>query len=99
MNHALFGDPGLHFKKMFVERINQGFPGGSRVKNQPASAGGSFDPRSGKIPHVVGHLRPRTTATEPAPWGPGATATEAHALQPVPCSERSHRNAKPSHCN
>ena len=74
---VLFRDPGQHFKRMFVERVNQGSPGSSVVKNPPAIAGDSFDPWSGKTPHAVEQPRPWAPATEPVLWGPGATATEA----------------------
>ena len=40
------------------------FPGGSVVKNLPATGHG-FDPWSGNIPHALGQQSPCTTTTEP----------------------------------
>lgn len=61
-----------------------GFSGGSVVNNLPEED--RFGPWSGKIPHMVEQLSPRTTPTEPVFYGPGATTTSApvpgaHALQ------------------
>ncbi|XP_059742049.1 sequestosome-1-like [Bos taurus] len=39
-----------------------------------------FDTWSGKIPHAVGQLSSRDTATGPVLWSAGAAATEARAL-------------------
>ena len=50
------------------------FSGGSVVKNPPASAWDRFYPRSGKILHTVGHLRPCATTAE-------AGTPTAHAPQ------------------
>ena len=41
------------------------FPGGSVVKNPPASAGDRFKPWSGKIPHATEQLSPQATTMEP----------------------------------
>ena len=46
-----------------IEKMGQGFPGGSVVKNPPANAGFHFC--SEKIPHAVGQLRPLATIIEP----------------------------------
>ena len=43
----------------------RGFPGGSVVKNTPASAGDCFNPGPGKIPHAAEQLRPRAATVEP----------------------------------
>ena len=43
-----------------------GFPGGSVVKNLPATAG-AFDPWSGKIPHAMEQLSLCATTIEPMP--------------------------------
>ena len=58
-----------------IEKMGQGFPGGSVVKNPPANAGGSvvknppanagFHFCSEKIPHAVGQIRPFATIIEP----------------------------------
>ena len=57
------------------------------LKEPPASAGGGFDPWSGKIPQVVGQLSPHTTITEPVLWNLGATTAEA--LEPALRNRRS----------
>ena len=41
--------------------------------------GHRFHPSTGKIPHALEQLSSCTTTTEPVPWSPGATATEARA--------------------
>ena len=69
---------------------SRGFPGGSVVKNPPASTGDRSNLWSGKIPHASGQLGQRTTTTEPAFWSPHAATTEAtrpraHALQKRSC--------------
>ena len=63
------------------------FPGGPVVKNLPASAGdtGSSPGLGTKIPHAVGQLSLRATATE-------AREPRAHALY-----KRSHHNEMPVH--
>ena len=54
-----------------------GFPGGSGVKNLPASARdkGSI-PGSRRIPHASEQLNPCATATETVLWSPGAATAE-----------------------
>ena len=55
-----------------------GFPGGSVVKNPPASVGDTgLIPGLGRFPHAVEQLSPCAIATEPALWSLGATTTEA----------------------
>ena len=44
-----------------------------------------FDPWSGKIPHAVKQLSPRTTTIKPVLQSPRTTTTEAHTPQ-SPCS-------------
>ena len=55
--------------KLWLKIFEQGFPGGTVVKNPSANAGGhGFVPRSGKIPHAMKQLSPCATTTEaPAP--------------------------------
>ena len=51
--------------------------GGSVVKNPPAkSRKHGFEPWSGKMPHALEQLSPRTATIESVFWNPGATATE-----------------------
>ena len=63
------------------------FPGHPVGKTLPSNAGdgGSIPGQGTKIPHAMGQLSPRATATE---W----------ALQPVLRSKRSHHKEKPAHC-
>ena len=65
----------------------QDFPGGSVVKNPPASAGdmGSIPGLGTKIPHDTGQLNLC------------ATTMEARALEPTSCKKRSPHNEKPRH--
>ena len=49
-------------------KYREDFPGGSVVKNLPASAGGHrFDPWSGRIPHALGQPGPHAATAEPVP--------------------------------
>ena len=63
------------------------FPGHPVGKTLPSNAGdaGSIPGQGTKIPHAMGQLSPRATATE-------------CALQPVLRSKRSHHKEKPAHC-
>ena len=72
-----------------------GFPGGSVVKNPPASAG--FDPSSRNIPHTKKQLSLCITTTEPMLESPKAATTEARALRPVFFNNRSRPSEKPEH--
>ena len=60
----------------------QGFPGGSVVKNLPASVGdtGSI-PESRKIPHASWQINPCTRITEPVLQRPRFTTREAIAMR------------------
>ena len=49
-------------KRVKVQKANaEGFPGGSVVKNLPASAGSGFIPWSGRIPLAAGQLQLRSS--------------------------------------
>ena len=52
---------------MWNKNKQEGFPGGTVVKNPPANAGDyGFEPWSGRIPHAAEQLSPCTPTTEPA---------------------------------
>ena len=65
----------------------QDFPGDPVVENPPANSGDT-----GSILHP---------GRSHKPWGnsPCTATTEPMCLEPVLCNKRSHRDAKPSHCN
>ena len=63
---------------MVNKNISWGFPGGSVVKNPPASAGDMLDPWSGRIPRAAEYLSLCATTTEPVLWSPGAATTEIY---------------------
>ena len=75
----------------------KGFPGGSVVKNPPASEGdmGSIPGQGTKTPHTKEQLSPCATTIEPVLWNLGAGTTEAHALEPEPHNKRSHAMRSP----
>ena len=76
-----------------------GFPGGSVIKNLPASAGDmGLILDLGKIPHAEEQLSPCATTIEPVLKSPGEETIEASTLEPV-LHKRSHRNEKPVHLN
>ena len=56
----------ISFRSLIFKTSGRGFPGGSVVKNLPASAGvtGSI-PGPGKIPHASEQLSPCATTIEP----------------------------------
>ena len=71
-----------------LKQIKQDFPGGSVVKNLPASAGDMI-----LIPHATEQLRPHATITEPVLESPEARTSEptcrsfeAHTPQSPFCS-------------
>ena len=77
-----------------------GFPGGSVVKNQPASAGDTgWMLRLGRshVPQISRAWVPQplslcSRAWEPQPLSP-------HTIEPVLRNRRNHGNEKPKHCN
>ena len=70
-----------------------GFPGGSVVKNPPASAGDGFLPWSGKISRAWKQLSPCATTAEPA----RSTYWSELAFQPVLCNRRGPHRERPAH--
>ena len=93
----------------FYKKNDRDFPGGPVVKNPPYNAGdaGSLPGRGTKIPHAMGQLSPRATATELA-----HLKERAHVLQTTeprrpgaraPQLERENLHAttreKPKQCN
>ena len=65
-----------------------GLPGGSGVKNLPASAGDW----PGKIPHAAEQPSPCSRAGEPQLLKP-------ERLEAVLCNQRGQCNGRPAHCN
>ena len=67
-----------HLAEIGKNSKRRGFPGGSVVKNPPASVGDTgLIPGLGRFPHAVEQLSPCAIATEPVLWSLGATTTEA----------------------
>ena len=78
------------------KKKDQGFPGGSVVKNPPANAGDTGSvPNLGRS-HMPRQLNPCFTIAEPVLLSPGTTTSEAGHLEPLLCSKRSHRDEKQS---
>ena len=72
-------------KKFFFnlkKRVEEGFPGGSVVKNPPANAGDVVQSLIGKNPHAKEQLSPCTTTVQPVLQSPGAATTEPCAATP-----------------
>ena len=67
-----------HLVEIGKNSRRQGFPGGSVVKNPPASVGDTgLIPGLGRLAPAIDQLSPCATATEPVLWSLGATATGA----------------------
>ena len=78
-----------------TETENAGLPGGSVVKNLPASAGDTgLIPDPGR-PHI-----PWSDETqEPRLLIPRTASTKDHVPSSLSSAKRSHRNEKPTDCN
>ena len=75
-------------------------------RSLPASAGDSFNPWFGKIPHALEQLSPCATTTEPelqSPWTatvkPMLQLPKPACLEPEPCNKRSRYDEKPVYYN
>ena len=83
------------------------FPGGTVVKNPPATAGNvgsSSGPGRSHMPWSNEARAPQLLslcprACKPQLLSPSATTTEATHLEPMLHNKRSHRNEKPAHRN
>lgn len=93
--------------KLAKEKIKQGLPGGSLVRNPLANAGDEDStPGSGRS-HVTEQLSLYATTAEPGLWSPGAATMEPmchncwswNALELMLCNKRKPRQEKPSHHN
>ena len=81
-------------------KYREDFPGGSVVKNLPASAGGHrFDPWSGRIPHAVGQPGPYATTTEPVPHNESSQRNEKPVRHTWRGAPSRHNQRKPVHSN
>ena len=74
----------IHIGLAYIQRLLWDVPGGSVVKNLPASAGDTgFIPGQGRLPHAAEQLSPQLLSLSP--------------LEPVLHNKRSYQNEHPVH--
>ena len=71
----------------WIRKQKQGFPGGSAVKDLPASAGDGFNPWSEKIPHALEQLSSCATTVEPVLQSPRTELLSPRAQSPCPTTK------------